>query len=236
MSLQHVSISGYLLVAVIELPSNAQHWSTAESQARAAGVWRRTCWRRLYYAPVSSTREKRGRCYLVLVSRETGFPGEFVEGQGKSSLRAKDSKLHANEASNLECSCKQSQVPVRAVDSSCPGSHQAAVSKAAWCDWSFCRYLAPEILSSRPYGKASDWWTVGILMYELMVGKTPFIANGINRTEMFRRIQAGDQHAAMGVLHCCMGVLHCCMGVLHCCMVCCTAARVCCRRHSCCTN
>jgi len=53
-------------------------------------------------------------------------------------------------------------------------------------------YLAPEILSSRPYGKASDWWTVGILMYELMVGKTPFIANGINRTEMFRRIQAGN--------------------------------------------
>ena len=27
------------------------------------------------------------RYYLVLVSRETGFPGEFVEGQGKSSLK-----------------------------------------------------------------------------------------------------------------------------------------------------
>jgi hypothetical protein len=41
MSLQHVSISGYLLGAVIELPSNAQHWSTAESRAGAAAVWRR---------------------------------------------------------------------------------------------------------------------------------------------------------------------------------------------------
>ena len=39
-SLQHVSISGYLLGAVIELPSNAQHWSTAESLAGAAAVWR----------------------------------------------------------------------------------------------------------------------------------------------------------------------------------------------------
>jgi hypothetical protein len=30
-SLQHVSISEYLLDAVIEFPSNAQHWSKAES-------------------------------------------------------------------------------------------------------------------------------------------------------------------------------------------------------------
>ena len=40
-SLQHVSISGYRLGAVIELPSNAQHWGTAESRAGAAAVWRR---------------------------------------------------------------------------------------------------------------------------------------------------------------------------------------------------
>ena len=31
--------------------------------------------------------KERNRYYLVLVSRETGFPGEFVEGQGKSSLK-----------------------------------------------------------------------------------------------------------------------------------------------------
>ena len=40
-SLQHVSISGYLLGAVIEPPSNAQHWITAESRVGAATVWRR---------------------------------------------------------------------------------------------------------------------------------------------------------------------------------------------------
>jgi len=38
---QHVSISGYLLGGVIQLPSNAQRWSTAESRAGAAAVWRR---------------------------------------------------------------------------------------------------------------------------------------------------------------------------------------------------
>ena len=40
-SLQHVSIYVYLLGTVFELPSNAQHWSTAESRAGAAAVWRR---------------------------------------------------------------------------------------------------------------------------------------------------------------------------------------------------
>ena len=91
MSLQHVSISGYLLGAVIELPSNAQHWSTAESRAGAAAVWRRNPAGEVSIMSGTSLLEKeRNRYYLILVSRETGFPGEFVEGQGKSSLRAKD--------------------------------------------------------------------------------------------------------------------------------------------------
>ena len=81
MSLQHVSISGYLLGAVVELPSIAQHWSTAESRAGAAAVWRRN-------PRVSALLEKkRNRYYLVLVSYETGFLCEFVERQGKSSLK-----------------------------------------------------------------------------------------------------------------------------------------------------
>ena len=90
MSLQHVSISGYLLGAVIELPSNAQHWSTAESRAGAAAVWRRNPAGEVSIMPGTSllhVEKERNRYYLVLVSRETGFPGEFVEGQGKSSLK-----------------------------------------------------------------------------------------------------------------------------------------------------
>ena len=39
-SLQHVSVSGYLLGAMIEPLSNAQHWITAESRVGAAAVWR----------------------------------------------------------------------------------------------------------------------------------------------------------------------------------------------------
>lgn len=35
-------------------------------------------------------------------------------------------------------------------------------------------YLAPEILFKLGYGKEIDWWTLGCLMYELMVGIPPF--------------------------------------------------------------
>ena len=73
---------------MIEPPSNAQHWTTAKSRAGAAAVWRRNPVGEVSIMPVPPLLEKeRNRYYLVLVSRETGFPGEFVEGQGKSSLK-----------------------------------------------------------------------------------------------------------------------------------------------------
>ena len=35
-------------------------------------------------------------------------------------------------------------------------------------------YLAPEILLNKGYGKEIDWWAFGCLVYELMVGISPF--------------------------------------------------------------
>ena len=35
-------------------------------------------------------------------------------------------------------------------------------------------YLAPEIVQSQPYDKTVDWWAIGIMMYEMLVGIPPF--------------------------------------------------------------
>ena len=42
---------------------------------------------------------------------------------------------------------------------------------------SFCgtvEYIAPEVVERKEYNKAVDWWGLGAVLYELLVGKSPF--------------------------------------------------------------
>ncbi|KAE8636857.1 hypothetical protein XENTR_v10003174 [Xenopus tropicalis] len=46
-------------------------------------------------------------------------------------------------------------------------------------------YTAPEIFKGEPYGKAVDWWSLGVMFYYMVLGKVSVIppANRINSTE-----------------------------------------------------
>ncbi|KNA18294.1 hypothetical protein SOVF_072180, partial [Spinacia oleracea] len=47
-------------------------------------------------------------------------------------------------------------------------------------------YVAPEIILGNGHDYAVDWWSFGVVLYEMLYGTTPF--RGVNRKETFHRI------------------------------------------------
>ncbi|KAK4339535.1 hypothetical protein RND71_040997 [Anisodus tanguticus] len=51
-------------------------------------------------------------------------------------------------------------------------------------------YIAPEIITGAGHSSAIDWWALGILLYEMLYGRTPF--RGKNRQKTFSNILNKD--------------------------------------------
>lgn len=51
-------------------------------------------------------------------------------------------------------------------------------------------YIAPEIITGMGHSSAIDWWALGILLYEMLYGRTPF--RGKNRQKTFANILHKD--------------------------------------------
>lgn len=77
------------------------------------------------------------------------------------------------------------------------------VGHIALCDFGLCKlnmaegettntfcgtpeYLAPELLLGHGYQKTVDWWTLGVLLYEMLSGLPPFYSENTN--EMYQKI------------------------------------------------
>ena len=50
-------------------------------------------------------------------------------------------------------------------------------------------YMAPEVIEKKKYSYSVDWWSLGIMMWELLTGKPPFESK--NHRELYNEILVG---------------------------------------------
>lgn len=52
-------------------------------------------------------------------------------------------------------------------------------------------YLAPEIIQNKGYGQSADWWSFGILIFEMSCGYSPFSIGHPDQMQLLERICIG---------------------------------------------
>jgi len=53
-------------------------------------------------------------------------------------------------------------------------------------------YIAPEVVLNRGHDKGADHWSLGVMIFEMISGYTPFYKDGMDQISLFRAIVKGN--------------------------------------------
>ena len=53
-------------------------------------------------------------------------------------------------------------------------------------------YIAPEVILNRGHSVGADHWSLGVMIYEMLVGDTPFYKEGMDQISLYRAIVTAD--------------------------------------------
>lgn len=118
------------------------------------------------------------------LSAKTGEPSPVAKSVPKPAPRKKRSVLAFYRRSNSGISpvdlMNSDKLEMEPVNSEC----NSATKSNSFVGTE--EYLAPEVIQGNGHDFAVDWWCLGVMLYEMLYGATPF--KGTNRKETFYRI------------------------------------------------
>jgi serine/threonine protein kinase len=130
--------------------------------------------------------QENGHIMLVDFDLSTRLSPRSPRSSQDSDLVPKSDLVKKKRLSPLHRFCNSGILPD---DSISPGNSMKVESDSAEKCNSFVgteEYVAPEIVLGNGHDFAVDWWSLGVVLYEMLYGATPF--RGSNRKETFHRI------------------------------------------------
>ncbi|KAF8693701.1 hypothetical protein HU200_039118 [Digitaria exilis] len=116
-----------------------------------------------------------------------------------SSSRHRSRRKNRNAAAAMVLACfsitRHAASPETSSSSHSPQSTSMASSSSSCCSSPAAKsnsfvgtedYVAPEVVAGAGHDHAVDWWGLGVVLYEMAYGRTPF--RGRSRRETFRRV------------------------------------------------